>query len=282
MQCHRNGERSVYVSKLAIYPVKSMAPLLRQRCIAEPRGLAGDRRWMVIDADDRFVTGRALPQLVLCQVSTHDHGLTLSMHGDSIQVALPAASAATRDVVVWRDTVAAHDAGDAVAAWLSTQFQRPLRLVCQADDQHRWLAEGKALARGDEVSFADGYPLLLIGSASLQDLNDRLRAAVTMQHFRPNVVVATDTPFVEDTWRSVAIGSAVFDVATACSRCIFTTVDPVSGARREDGEPLRTLRDYRRLEGEGGKIMFGMNLITRVAGTLSVNDVVRVIARRTE
>ena len=101
------------LDSIFFYPVKSMSANAAAHIDVGSRGPQWDRRWMVIDADDRFVTGRALPQLVLCQVSTHDHGLTLSMHGDSIQVALPAASAATRDVVVWRDTVAAHDAGDA-------------------------------------------------------------------------------------------------------------------------------------------------------------------------
>ncbi|MEO0576363.1 MAG: MOSC domain-containing protein, partial [Pseudomonadota bacterium] len=214
---------------------------------------------------------RTLPRLVLCEALASDHELTLTMGADSIRVPVPDGDAPLRDVVVWKDRVTALDAGDAASVWLSAQFGRALRLVYQAASQHRWLPVDKALHPSDEVSFADGYPLLLIGTASLADLNDRLGTPVTMQHFRPNVVVETEEPFVEDGWSAIQIGELRFELASRCARCIFTTVSPDTGEKCSDGEPLRTLRQYRTTE-DDGKIMFGMNAIPRSAGSITVGD----------
>lgn len=253
------------------FPVKSMAPQSTRFSEVTPRGLVQDRRWMVVDAKDRFVTGRFIPQLVTCTATVRGQFLVLERGGASIQVPFPDANARLREVAVWRDSVHALDAGDAVADWLEVQFGRALRLVYQAEDHHRWLPAEKARQPSDEVSFADGYPLLLIGTASLEELNSRLERPVSMQHFRPNVVIQTSVPFIEDSWSLVQLGAVRFELASRCSRCIFTTVEPDSGEKRADGEPLRTLRQYRTVEAEGG-IMFGMNAIPRSTGVIRVND----------
>ena len=141
-----------------------------------------------------------------------------------------------------------------------------------AEKQHRPVPN-EAAEFDDEVSFADGAPILLISTGSLADLNGRLAEPVTMTRFRPNIVVAAPTPFVEDSWRSIAVGSAEFAVAWQCSRCILTTIDPATGVKHPRGEPLETLRSYRRV---GAKTMFGQNLIPRKRGAIRVGDTVRV------
>ena len=264
------------VEQLCVYPVKSMAGLASTALAIERRGARDDRRWMVVDERGRFVTGRVLPSLVRCEAAITPDGLALTMDGETLEVARPSSAAPICEVVVWRDRCPARDAGQSAADWLSARFGRPLRLVWQGADQHRLLPPEKSRANGDEVSFADGYPLLLIGSASLDDLNGRLRDAVSMAHFRPNVVVRTDTPFVEDGWREIAIGDTRFAVASRCSRCIFTTVDPRTGVRRADGEPLVTLRGYRS-DPDSQQIMFGVNLIPIVSGSLAVGDALREV-----
>ena len=143
-----------------------------------------------------------------------------------------------------------------------------------ADDQHRPVPN-EAAAFDDEVSFADGAPILLISTGSLADLNGRLAEPVTMTRFRPNIVVDTPQPFVEDSWRSIAIGSAELAVVWQCSRCILPTIDPETGIKHPRQEPLETLRSYRRV---GPKVMFGQNLIPRKHGTIRVGDTVRVVA----
>jgi uncharacterized protein YcbX len=142
-----------------------------------------------------------------------------------------------------------------------------------ADTQHR--AVGNAAAEfDDEVSFADGAPLLLISQASLQDLNSRLQVPVEMRRFRPNLVVSAAAPYAEDDWRRLAVGEAEFAVAWSCARCIMTTVDPDTGVKDPGGEPLNTLRGYRRV---GPGVLFGQNLLPRKFGAVRVGDRVRII-----
>ncbi|MEN7343887.1 MAG: MOSC N-terminal beta barrel domain-containing protein [Pseudomonadota bacterium] len=261
------------VSSLHRFIVKSTAGEALQRASIETRGIVGDRRFMVVDQNNRFVTGRLLPKLTQLHCSLDASLLTLSMANERLEVPVPQHGANEREVVVWRDTVTAFDTGDMVSEWLSSQFGRSLRLVYQHDDHHRFLPEHKRTQDNDEVSFADGYPMLLIGSASLQALNDRLASPVTMSHFRPNIVVETEEPFIEDTWSSIAIGEVVINVASRCSRCIFTTVDPATGLRDEHREPLETLRSFR-TDDASGEIMFGVNVCAATQGDINVGDVV--------
>lgn len=226
---------------------------------------------MVVDESRRFVTGRTVPELVRISVLEHDGGLTLRYEGEALRVDEP--SAETSKVVVWRDTVDARDAGDVVADWLSEKLGKAVRLVFQSDSDRRLLLEGKRVRPGDEVSFADGYPLLMVGTASLEALNATLATPVSMSHFRPNIVVQTDAPYIEDTWSEVSLGQIKFSVSSQCTRCIFTTVDPATGALDPDKEPLKTLlRDRRR--SSDGKPVFGVNLIPLGDGTVRVGDVV--------
>ena len=53
----------MHLSALHIYPMKSCAPLPVESARIEPRGLRHDRRWMAVDGDGRFLTGRDLPRL---------------------------------------------------------------------------------------------------------------------------------------------------------------------------------------------------------------------------
>jgi uncharacterized protein len=114
----------------------------------------------------------------------------------------------------------------------------------------------------------------VISQASLEDLNQRLPTAVSMQRFRPNIVISGSAAFAEDTWQQIKIGEVAFDAVKRCSRCILTTVDPHTGQKDPNTEPLRTLGQYRR--GDGG-VYFGMNLIPRSSGTLKLNDKLTVL-----
>lgn len=263
------------ILSLTSYPVKSCAGVSCSTAELTARGFAGDRRWMVIEPGGRFVTGRSLPLLVRLQVETTDAGVVLRFGEQAIVVAAPSQTKIA--VKIWQDSIEVYDAGEQAAQWLSTIFARDLRLVWQAPDQTRLLPEAKRLLATDEVSFADAYPLLLIGSASLDDLNRRLKKPVTMASFRPNIVVKTTEPYVEDTWREIEVGGLNIVLASQCSRCIFTTVDPVSGEVSVEKEPLATLRNYRRAD--SGKIMFGMNAITRSLGLIGEGMAVTINAK---
>ena len=261
------------LSGLYLYPIKSSAPLERQTARVEPRGLQYDRRWMVVDAEDRFLTGRQLPRLTLIRAQPGSDGLLLDAPGmPSLQVPFPQTEA-TVSVNVWKNEVTAKPAGVA-DAWLSGFLQQPVRLVHMDASVTRPMTDAKSRP-GDEVSFADAFPLLLISRAALDGLNARLAKPVSMLQFRPNLVVDGVAAHAEDGWKRIRIGEVEFEVAKACTRCVFTTVDPVRGERDPDGEPLRTLIGYRRTP-EG--VTFGQNLIPRSWGSVRVGNAVEVLA----
>ncbi|MEO1594352.1 MAG: MOSC N-terminal beta barrel domain-containing protein [Pseudomonadota bacterium] len=254
--------------QLFVHPVKSMRGNAIAQWSVEAQGMTDDRRWMVVDARNRFVTGRQVPAISRCLALVTDNGLRLEHDGSVFDVDTPATDHSV-DVVVWSDTVRAHDAGDGVADWLSAQFGRALRLVWQADPRSRPLAESRRATPDDVVSFADGYPLLAMTTASLEELNGRLEVPVTARNFRPNLVIETQTAFEEDDWHTIDVGGVPFRVISPCSRCVFTTVDPATGAKRADREPLATLSGYRR-DADTGKILFGVNLIPLETGRIGV------------
>lgn len=258
------------LSRIWVYPVKSVAGVDRAEAVVEPAGLAGDRRWMLVDPEGRFVTGRQLPELVRIHVRLEpDGGLRLP---DGHRVA-PTASGAARQVTIWRDPVAALEPDPAASAWFSQRLGRALRLVC-GDPAAPRAVQGPGARDGDVVSFADGYPVLLISEASLADLSARVGRPVEMARFRPNLIVSGGTAYQEDDWTAVEIGGLRFDVAKTCTRCVFTTVDPETGERSADGEPLATLKSYRR---RGDGVIFGMNLIPRGSGSVRVGDPVHPV-----
>ncbi len=281
------------LSALYRYPLKSSAALSVDALEIEPRGPRHDRRWMVVDEDGRFLTARALPEMVRIRAepvrATADgEGLRLSAPGmDPIVLPAPPSDAPRLAVTVWKDTVDAQTVGAAADAWLSDCLGRPVRLV-RMDATARRAVDPAYAQPGDEVGFADGYPLLLISQAALDDLNARLAAIgaapVTMTHFRPNLVVDGVPAHAEDGWRRVRIGALEFDAVKPCTRCVFTTVDPALGRRRDDGQPLEILKSYRRTP---AGITFGMNLIPRGSsprgskprdtGTLRLHDPVEVL-----
>ncbi|HSX62905.1 MAG TPA: MOSC domain-containing protein [Tahibacter sp.] len=263
------------LSALYVYPVKSCAALAPSSARVEPRGLAGDRRWLVVDANGAFVTGRAHSRMPLIRATPLPGGLRLEAPDmPAIEIATPPAAAPRRDVTIWRSSVDAACADAAASAWLRTFLGADLSLVHMDDAAHRGVNPdyGKP---GDEVSFADGYPQLLISSAALDALNARLDQPVEMLRFRPNLVVSGTQPHAEDGWKRIRIGEVEFDLVKPCTRCIFTTVDPQRGERDASGEPLKTLTTYRR---SPSGVTFGQNLIPRGSGTIGVGDAVHVLA----
>ena len=265
------------LAAIHIHPVKSCAPLALQAASVEARGLAHDRRYLVVDADGRFLTGRQLPRLTLLRALPVAGGLALQAPGmPAHALAAPDGNPERITVTVWGDTVDAAACEAAVDAWLSRFLGHPVRLAHMDHLAQRAVdpAYGRA---GDEVGFADGYPLLLLSQAAHDALNARLARPVPITRFRPNLVVAGCAPHAEDGWRRIRIGATEFDLVKPCTRCILTTVNPATGVAAADGEPLATLmRD--RLFDDG--VHFGQNLVPRNTGTLAVGMPVTVLATR--
>lgn len=251
------------------YVVKSCRGEDLAEAVVEPWGLAGDRRWMVVGPDGRFVTARQAHALLTVRPTDTETGLTLEAPGvDPIDVARPDPAVQT-PVGIWKSELTAAEAPEA-AGWLSALLGLPVRLVYLDDPTRR--PTSPAFSRpGDRVSFADGYPLLLTTNASLAALNTAIAEAggppVGMHRFRPNVVVDGDLPWAEDTWRRVRIGEAVFRAVKGCARCVMTTLEPdhdtgdVAGGK----DPIRTLARTRRF---GSEVWFGINLVPDTPGVV--------------
>ena len=256
-----------------VFPVKSCAPLTPDHAVVERRGLRGDRRWMIVDAAGKFVTARKHPRLVLVRALFDGDSLHLDAPGMRRLDLLAQACATTSKVTIWSDEVAGLPAEAKADAWISDYLGFAARFVHMADDCIRPVDPTYAKT-GDQVSFADGFPLLLISQAALDHLNGRLKSPLPMLRFRPSLVVVNTAPHAEDSWRSIRIGEVTFDVVKPCVRCVLTTVDPSTGNVDADGEPLRTLVSYRR--GPEG-VTFGQNLIPRGSGTIRIGDQVSII-----
>jgi len=232
----------------------------------------------VIDASGKFVTGRQQSRLTLIYAQTHNAGLTLDAPGMPTLHMAPPADGARVDTAVWGATVAPLLAHDEAQHWISAFLGAPHRLVYMDANCHRALKanhDGRYGNDEDEVSLADGFPLLLISQGALDLLNSKLTQPVPMLRFRPNLVVAGTAAHAEYDWKRIRIGACEFEVAKPCTRCVFTTVDFETGTRDPNGEPLRTLTTYRR---SADGVTFGQNLIPRKLGTLRIGDTVEVLA----
>ena len=257
---------------LFVYPVKSCAGTELGVAELDARGIRHDREFMIVDPRGHFLTQRQLPRMALIHPTRTADTLTLAAPGMSRVCLTPRLDRDRVHVTVWNDRVAAIDQGLAVADWLSTFLQTPCRLVRQADDAVRAVDREFATHPTDEVSFADGYPLLLVSEESLCDLNARLDTPLPINRFRPNVVVGgAGAPYIEDTWSRISIGDVTFSLVKACARCAITTTNQATALRGH--EPLATLATYRRVV---RGVLFGQNLIHHAVGTIRVGDRVGV------
>ena len=262
----------ISVSALTIYPVKSLAGLELPSAQLDRFGFSGDRRWMVVNEERRFLSQREHAAMALISVAQDTSAITLSSGGNSLSVEQPPATAKNLMVQVWQDSVRALDAGDTAAGWLSEVLGSRCRLVYMADGAHRYV-DGVYAREGETVSFADGFPVLLISQASLDDLNSRLDQSVPMNRFRPNLVVSGCTAFAEDGWKRLRIGTLEFRVAKPCSRCVMPSIDQASAEK--DPQILPVLASYRR--GADRQVYFGQNLLYAGSGQLGVGDAVEIL-----
>lgn len=264
----------MHLSALYRYPVKSAGSETLTEAEVQLRGLEGDRRWMVVDGTGRFMTSRQHHKLVQVKAEHRENGVRLA-HPDAgiLEISVPPSGADRLKVTVWDDTVEAVRCAATASHYLSGVLGQEAHLVHMDAAAVRPVSPQYA-REGDEVSFADGYPLLLISQAALDQLNDRASHPVPMLRFRPNLVVSGTGPHAEDGWRRIRIGAVEFELAKPCVRCVFTTLDPDSGVPDADGEPLRTLKGYRR---SPKGITFGQNLIPRGKGKIRVGDPVTVL-----
>jgi uncharacterized protein YcbX len=260
------------LSALYLYVVKSCRGERLHHAYVDSMGLPLDRHWMVADEHGEMLTGRQEPRLVCIGVIADADGEALSLHApgmDDMHVSRHALCV-PRAAKVWSDEFMAYGGYSPVNAWLSQFLDRDVQLLHIGEQSAR-----RTLQRPDmQLSFADAFPLLLINTASLDELSTRVGREMNIERFRPNIVVSGATAFAEDAWRRLRIGDVTFIVEKPCERCVFTTVDPLTGERSGDQEPLRSLAKFRK---HAGGVWFGMNLRAENAGELQVGMPVELI-----
>lgn len=261
------------VRNLWVYPVKSLGGIAISESWVFKTGMHYDRRWMIVEQDGHFLTQRTTGELATFTTELLGTGLQISRHMDEILVRFPPYTEhAYQDATIWGFTVPAIDMGDRPAEWLSRKLGCPVRLVYHPGELCRPIHPDYSQP-GDYVSFADGFPLLLTTSSSLEDLNQRLPAEISMMRFRPNVEIEGCKAWEEDNWKRIRIGEVEYRNAKPCGRCIVTTLDPFTG-QSTGQEPLTTLATFRKQE-KG--VNFGINLIPDKEGPIRVGDEVEII-----
>ena len=255
---------TLHIAGLTLYPVKGLRGIDVQEARITPFGLEGDRRYMIIGPDGRFRTQREYPSFTHVSVSAEADYWVLG-HPEAGVLRIPRAGVpdgAPRNVVIWDDTVRARHAGAHADAWLQRAFGEWLHLVWMPDDTVR-PADPAWAGEGHQVSFADGFPLLVLGTASVAELNTRLATPIPADRFRANILVDGGEPWAEDGWRTLTAPQATLHLVKPCARCVVITTDQRTGQRSK--EPTRTLATYRRQQ---GKVMVGMNALAGPEGAM--------------
>ena len=262
----------MHVASLHRYPIKGCRGHALDAAVLDALGFERDRRLMLIDPSGRFVSQREEPLLATLDPELDGNRLTVRAAGAKPLALEIDPGGRTVEVSVWGHEFQAVDQGERAAEWFSDAVGSGLRLVWYGPSSRRLINPTYSPRADAETAFTDGYPVLVVQQASLEDLNARLAEPIPMARFRPNIVVGGGTAWDEDAWKVLRVGTMIFDAVKPCARCLVTTTDQRTGARHPHQEPLRTLASFRTLPALGA--IFGQNLVMRSPGTLSVGDAV--------
>ncbi len=266
-----------HLSQLYIYPIKSMRGLQLSHAQVTKHGLAFDRLFMLTDFQGNFITARNITNLVCFTPALHSDGLVLQApDGQYKTILLSQFSQHTFPTEVWGNNFVSFVAPTEINQWLSNYLQQDIQLRWLGEDSHRRVKNYPDIP----LSFADGYPYMLINEASLQLLESRCQNTLSVYQFRPNIVVSGFSAFAEDSWKTIRIGNVIFDVIKPCSRCILTTVNPITGKKHPTREPLSILEQFRTNAEKPEDVDFGINLIARNNGIIRCGDRVELIEQQ--
>ncbi len=268
----------MYLSEINIYPIKSLAGISLESSKIERRGLEFDRRWLLVDEKNKFLTQREFPQMATVKPEILSDGLQVSCDGSDLLISFEPQTSATETVKIWSNRCKAKIYESPINEWFSDVLQTNCKLVVMTEETRRTVDYFYRVNQDDHVSFADAYPFLIIGENSLADLNARLEANLPMNRFRPNFVSTDSEGFAEDSWKKIKIGETIFHVVKPCARCVITTIEQTTG-EKQGIEPLKTLAQFRiPKRSVKKKILFGQNLIVEKAGDiLRVGDKIEVL-----
>jgi uncharacterized protein YcbX len=258
---------NIRLEEINIYPIKSLGKISLKESKARIKGFKFDRRMMLTDGEGQFLSQRRIPEMARFKLSADDDGFIVQHDNEKIHIPFELTADKSRKVTVWGDQLIAPEADNCYSRWFSDHLDQECHLVFMNKESKRPV-DHKYAVHNEQVSYADGFPYLIIGTGSLEDLNQRLETPVPIDRFRPNIVISTDVPFKEDDLNLFHLGEATFKRVKPCSRCIITTTDQSTGIRSK--EPLRTLSEYRKFD---QKVLFGQNLICLKEGLVKTGDI---------
>ena len=265
------------ISNLFIYPIKSLGGIALKNVKLTDRGLEHDRRWMLVDENNQFLTQRTFPRMALLKTAIKEDKLIVfeKVQGeDSLILEIEPSFGEILKVDVWDDNCEAIHISTIADVWFSHKLNRNVKMVYMPDSSRRQVDKAYAL-QDDITSFSDGYPVLLIGQSSLDDLNSRLDEPVPMNRFRPNIVFSGGTPYQEDEMKHFKVNDLEFFGVKPCGRCVITTINQDTAIAGK--EPLSTLSMYRTVS---NKVNFGQNILHTGVGRIHVGDEIRLITSK--
>lgn len=259
------------LSEIWIYPIKSMGGIRLKNAKVAEKGLENDRRWMLVDEQNVFITQRVHPIMALFKLERKNENFVVRFKEDSIELPISFAGEGPEiKTIIWDDEVQTKEVGVRFNKWFSEKMGIACKLVVFPENNKRQV-DAKYSINSEQVSLSDGYPILIIGQSSLDDLNRRLNSPVPMNRFRPNLVFTGGQPYAEDSWKYFSVGSNKFAGVKPCSRCILTTVNQQTG--KQGKEPLSTLATYRKSE---NKIYFGQNVLAIDKNEIHEGDAIKL------
>ena len=259
------------LSQINVFPVKSVGGVALSSAWVEKQGLSFDRRFMIATSDGSMVTARKFPQMVTIKSALLPDGVVFTSLGEEpLKIRYQDFKMQEAPATVWKDSFTAYTTTDEADDWFSKVLGLRVELLFTGEQSNRVREK-----LGHNVSFADGYPVLVISEASLEELNRRSSEQHSMDQFRTNLVVSDTKPFEEDSWKRIRIGEVEFESVKPCERCILTTVNTQRGTFRESKEPLKTLQEFR--ANERGGVFFGQNLVALNEGIIRQGDKVEVL-----
>lgn len=262
------------LSQLFIYPIKSLKGIAVSEMQLDTSGPLQDRRWMLVDENGLFLSQRKLPRMVLIDPRFEGSDLVLTAPGmPSLVISKWSGQGKWIPVRIWGDDLTLPHPYQTCSDWFSSFLGRACRLVHLPDTVTRHVEP--PFQDQWRVSLADGYPLLVLTQAALDLLNSKLPSPLTMERFRPNLVITGTAPHAEDTWDKIQIGSVQLAIVKPCARCSIVLIDPASA--QSGVEPLRTLAEYR---GMPKGVMFGQNALVLNSGHLRVGTPVEITETR--
>lgn len=243
----------------------------------ESEGLRGDRRFMLVDAAGKFITQRTRPELTRFTLRESTVGFIVidAASGLEKELSWEPTLGSWLSVEIWEDELQAREVLDGWSAWFSAALAEQVKLVRITAENPRAIKKKYQTDLVKSTSFADSLPLLVVGSASFQALEDRIGESVDRLRFRPNIVVSTSVPFEEDTWSEIKIGELRLFGAKPCARCPLINVDPFTG--ESDKKTLQALAAFRTIN---HKVYFGQQFVPISLGTIKVGSSLQILATK--